>query len=107
MHNLCAGDEARRLSQYRTLVADRTRVPIAAVEIMQPGQEREGDHAEQKRQHDGEIDLTGAQEYDHYDIRQLEKRGALAQKGRGNIHMRICEMGYRRSEHQHQVSADY
>lgn len=63
MHNLRAGDAARRLTRYKALAADRTRVPIASVEIMQSGQQREGDHDEQERQHDGKIDVTGTQEY--------------------------------------------
>jgi len=74
---------------------------------MQPGQEREGNHAEQERQHNGEIDVTGTEEYDHHDIGQLEKRRALAQEGGGKIHARICEVRHRRSQHQYQISADH
>ncbi len=74
---------------------------------MQPGQEREGDHAEQEREHDGEIDVTGAEEYDHHDIDQLEKRRALAQECGSNVHASICEMRHRRSQQQYHVSADH
>jgi hypothetical protein len=107
MHNLCASDEARRLKQYRDLAADRTRVSKASVEIMQPGQEREGNHAEQERQHDGEINMTRAQKYHQDDIGQLEKGGALAQEGGRNIYARICEVRHRSSQQQYQVSADH
>ena len=50
---------------------------------------------------------TGTEEYDHHDVGQLEKRGALAQEGGGKIHARICEVRHRRSQHQYHVSADH
>ena len=51
--------------------------------------------------------MTGTQEYYHHNIRQLEKRGALAQESGGNVHARVCEVRHRRSQHQYQISADH
>jgi len=82
-------------------------MPNTPVEIMQAGQQREGNHAEQERQYDGEIDVTGTQKYDRDNIRQLEKCGALAQKGGGKIHARVCEVRHRRSQQQYHVSANH
>ena len=107
MHNLCAGDPGHRPKKYSALAADGTRVPNASVEIMQAGQEREGNHADQERQHHGEIDVTGAQEYDRDNIRQLKKRRAFAQECGGKIYARICEVRHRRSQQQYHVSADH
>ena len=66
---------------------------------MQPGQQREGNHAEQEGQHDAGIDLAGTQEYHQHHIGQLEKRGPLAQESRSDVHARICEVRHRRSQH--------
>jgi hypothetical protein len=98
MHNLCAGDPWHRPKKYSALAADGTRVPNASVEIMQAGQERESNHADQEGKYEGEIDLTGTQEYDRDNIRQLEKRRALAQECGGKIYTRICEVRHRRSQ---------
>ena len=90
-----------------SLASDRARMPKTSVEIMQPGHECEGNHAEQEGQYDGEVDVTGTEEYHHYNIGQLEKRGALAQKGGCQIHARVCEMRHRSSQQQYNVSTDH
>lgn len=82
-------------------------MPNASVEIMQAGQQREGNHADQEREYKGEIDLTGTQEYDRDNIRQLEKGSALAQECGGEIYARICEVRHRRSQQQYHVSAHH
>ena len=68
MQDLCAGGQTCILTHDNTLTSGRTRVPIAPVKIVQPGQEREGNHAEQQRRHDGGIEVMGTQEYHHHDI---------------------------------------
>jgi hypothetical protein len=107
MQNLRGGSEAGKTKEYNPLAADRTHVPKAPVEIVQPGQQGKGNHAEQERQHDGEIDVTGGQEYHDYNIGQLEKRCALTQEGGGNIDTRFCEMRHRRSQQQYHVPTDH
>ncbi len=67
MQDLCAGDP-RGLTHRNTLAIGRTRVPIAPVKIVQAGEKREGNHAEQERRHDGGAEMMGTQEYHHHDI---------------------------------------
>ena len=107
MHDLSAGCDAGKAKEYNLLAAYRAHVPKATVEIVQPGQQGKGNHAEQERQHEGEIDVTGGQEYRDDNIGQLEKRCTLAQKSGGNIDTRICEMRHRRSQQQYYVPADH
>ena len=107
MHNLRARCEVGKANGYNPLAANRTRVPKTSVEIVQAGQQCEGNHAEQERQHDGEVDVTGGQEYDYYNIGQLEKCCTLTQEGGGNIDARICKVRHRRSQQQYHVPADH
>src|SRR5262245_6746624 len=92
MHNLRPMREADRTNYYDPLAAHDVCVPKASVEIVQSGQQRKGNHTEQERQYDGEIDLAGGQEYHRYHIGQLEKRGTLTQEGGGKIDASICEV---------------
>jgi hypothetical protein len=107
MHILDAMCEVGKVKKNNPLAAARTHVPKAPIEIVQPGQQGKGNHAEQERQHNGEIDVAGGQEYYDYNIGQLEKRCALTQEGRANVDTRICEMRHRRSQQQYHVPADH
>ena len=51
--------------------------------------------------------MTRTQKYHRHNIGELEQRGALAQEGGSNIHVRFREVRHRRPEHQDQVSADH